>query len=81
MKKNQKQKIGQKTSPDFLLSDVETASPTTFILSDDETIDQNQQDNFSVISLSNNNYTSTAFYSIESSMILHFLIGLYRLVT
>ena len=70
-KKKSKTKIGQETSPDFLLSDVETASLTTFVLSDDETMDQNQQDNSSVVSLPNNNHTSTALYSTESSMILH----------
>jgi len=50
-KVNQTQKNNQEISPDSLLSDVETASPATYVLSDDEAIDQNQQNNSSVVSL------------------------------
>src|SRR5688572_29545251 len=50
-KDNQKQKNNQEISPDSLLSDVETANPATYVLSDDEAIDQNQQNNSSVVSL------------------------------
>ncbi len=40
-KENYKQKNSQEISPDSLLSDIETASLITYVLSDDETIDQN----------------------------------------
>ncbi|CAG8724662.1 2396_t:CDS:2 [Funneliformis caledonium] len=63
----------RKANLNFLLSDIETASPTTFVLSDDETMDQNQQDNSSVVLLPNNNHTLTALYSTKSLMILHSL--------
>ena len=40
-KENYKQKNSQEISPDSLLSNVETASPTIYVLTNDETIDQN----------------------------------------
>ncbi len=50
-KVNQTQKNNQEILSDSLLSDVKTASLATYVLSDDKTINQNQQNNSSIVLL------------------------------